>query len=289
LAVSLTWLGTGMHTEHLVDENQKEPSGPQSFKHVQDFLMEEFRLHVSYRILERLEVQTSLPIRHTIIEAGFSDANGDPLPGFESIHHRTETLFGIGDMGVGLSYTVLLPSQDLPMSVSISLGATLPSGDIEPDPFKAGEVGQEHQHIFFGTGTVNPMFGLDLSYDLGPLRLHSSTRADVPISSNQEGYTAPATFSSDLLAVISTPVEGLHPIAGMAVFQQWPAQWGDQPAKNSGRTDFLLNAGISWQPTSGIYTSFLVKVPLVIESQGGQLEIPVLLQASIGGYFNVLD
>jgi hypothetical protein len=289
LAVSLTWLGTGMHTEHPVDENQKEPSGPQSFKHIQDFLMEEFRLHVSYRILERLEVQTSLPIRHTMIEAGFSDANGDPLPGFVSIHHRTETLFGIGDMGIELSYAALMPSADLPLSVTVRLGATLPTGDIEPDPFKAGAMGQQHQHIFFGTGTVNPMFGLDLSYNLGPLRLHSATRAEVPVTQNREGYKAPTTLSSDVFAVIDTPVDGFYPIAGMGVFRQWRAHWGDQPAKNSGRTDVLLSAGISWESATGLHASILAKVPVAIETEGGQLKIPVLLQATLGGYFNLLD
>ena len=65
-----------MRADHIVAESQKEPTGPQSHRHVQDILMEEFRLTASYRIIERLAVDVMIPLRHTMIEATFEDEDG---------------------------------------------------------------------------------------------------------------------------------------------------------------------------------------------------------------------
>jgi len=278
-----------MHTEHLVDDSQKEPTGEQSAKHLQDSLMEEFRLYASYWILDNLAFDFTLPIRHTIIEASFEDANGNLLPGFTSIHHRSETLFGLGDATAGLTTTAFSGSPEVPLRIVVRVGATLPTGGIEPDPFLLGAQGKDHQHIFYGTGTVNPTLGLGLSYDFGVLKLNSNTDLTFPVTSNREGYTPPTSFLSDLLVSIPTTIGSLNAVIGSGVFQEWPAKWGDKTAKNSGRTEVSAVLGVNWNVSEGFYASLSAKVPLYIEAKGGQLEMPLILQLALAGRVNLLD
>ena len=182
-------------------EGQKEPSGPQSDRHIQDILMQEFRIQASYRILDDLSVLAVVPFRHTSIDATFKDADGNLLPNFTSIHHRTETVYGLADVGMGLDTLLVAPSTDLPMTVSVEVGTTLPTGHTEPDPFKAGEQGLDHQHLFYGTGLFNPTLGLTLAYDFEDVVLRSVTRCQIALTSNDEDYTPPSNLSSMLTGI----------------------------------------------------------------------------------------
>ena len=278
-----------MRADHIVAESQKVPTGPQSHRHVQDILMEEFRLTASYRIIERLAVDVMIPLRHTMIEATFEDEDGHVIPGFTSIHHRTETLVGLADIVLGTSLLAIKPSTELPLSLTVQVGTTLPTGNIVPDPFKLGAQGLDHQHMFFGTGTINPTVGLHVGFDFEFLRLALTNHARLVFMTNSEGYRPSTTLATDLNVIIPTPVEGLDAVIGAGVFLEGTALWDGKPALNSGRTDVLTAAGVSWDPGEGLTGSLIIKVPVYIEAKGGQLEMPLLIQATIGGRFSLTD
>ena len=108
----------------------------------------------------------AVPIRVTRLEASFHDQNGQTLESFESIHHDTETLAGLGDVRIGAQFQVLNPSIVSGLILAVGAGLEVPTGHVEPDPFELGRQGIKHQHMFFGSGTVNPYASLALNYTI---------------------------------------------------------------------------------------------------------------------------
>ena len=51
-----------------------------------------------YGLSQALELAVRIPLRVVHAEVDFVDAAGERLDGFESIHHRNETLVGLGDL-----------------------------------------------------------------------------------------------------------------------------------------------------------------------------------------------
>jgi hypothetical protein len=55
--------------------------------------------------------------------------------------------------------------------VHLRAATTLPFGRTEEDPFILGMIGQEHQHIQFGTGTFIPSLAVEAQLPTGPVVL----------------------------------------------------------------------------------------------------------------------
>ena len=70
----------------------------------------------------------------------------------EELHHRNETLVGLTDPWL----SVRAGQQRGPWSAIFRIGATLPVGNTVPNPFELAREGKVHEHIQFGTGTVDP-------------------------------------------------------------------------------------------------------------------------------------
>ncbi|HEY6065324.1 MAG TPA: hypothetical protein VIY96_04160, partial [Thermoanaerobaculia bacterium] len=108
------------------------------------------------------------------------------VPPYGDIHHRTETLRGIGDGEVALSFA-------LGRDWTAGAGVTLPFGRTEPNPIELGRRGLKHEHIQFGSGTFDPTLSLQWSRPLGKIRIGASADARIPLYENSHGFKAPAT------------------------------------------------------------------------------------------------
>ena len=75
-------------------------------------------------------------------------------------------------------------------------GISLPTGDTEPDPFALGEEGHEHQHIFFGTGTYDPIVGLEAYRTRGGLQVAGWLRLRTSLYENSFDYRAGTQVST---------------------------------------------------------------------------------------------
>ncbi|MCH2059966.1 MAG: hypothetical protein MK183_05010 [Verrucomicrobiales bacterium] len=104
------------------------------------------------------------------------------------IHHRTEDYDGIGDIELLAGHK----TKDLLKSGSIlrlGFGLALPTGKTEDDPWVLGDLGEEHLHIQFGNGTLDPIFNLYYGFPLSEktaLAIYAKTR--VPFYHNNQGY-----------------------------------------------------------------------------------------------------
>ncbi|HEY6147278.1 MAG TPA: hypothetical protein VIZ69_06255, partial [Thermoanaerobaculia bacterium] len=115
---------------------------------------------------------------------------GEPYtPPYGDIHHRTETLRGFADGQL----TAILP---LGGSVVVGAGLSIPLGRTEPNPIVLGREGKKHEHIQFGSGTVDPLVSILWSRPLPALAgivLAASADAQIPLYENSRGYRAPVS------------------------------------------------------------------------------------------------
>ena len=126
-------------------------------KHDQRFWITELRLSAAYGLSDSLAMEVQLPYRVTRTTVTFDPLGDEPLPpGYESIHHRDQTITGFADPRVGGRTGWSVAGT----SVSMLLGLTVPLGNIEPNPFELGDEGKTHEHIQYGTGTFNAVVDL---------------------------------------------------------------------------------------------------------------------------------
>jgi hypothetical protein len=103
------------------------------------------------------------------------------------LHHRDETLEGVGDLTLLLN----LRGRDLLLAGDFGhagLGFTLPTGRTEEDPYALAALGFRHQHIQFGTGTVDPVLRLDYAWQSGAFGADVSFSLRLPFYENAETY-----------------------------------------------------------------------------------------------------
>jgi hypothetical protein len=150
-----------------------------------------------YGIVPHFAGQASVPLRLVDTRTQFTDLAGQPLSlDYENIHHRDATLVGLGDMQLWAHHGWKLGE----LLVSERLGVSIPTGGVEPNPYRLGEEGLPHQHILFGTGTFDPLVAIDLAHDFGPWQLSAWAQAQIPLYRNKYGYQAGTRIIAGLLA-----------------------------------------------------------------------------------------
>lgn len=275
LRLDLHLAGTRLNASHEVDEDQGEPGVPdemQPHRHLLSLEMQDAAVSLYAGLPKRWTLELQAPLRRVHVDAEFEDGDGELLPGFESIHHRTETIRGLGDVAVAARRRLLF-AEGRRWSLDLRVGVTLPTGETEPDPFHLGEEGEEHQHIFFGHGSVDPLIGFDTGRSVGELGLQGWARARVPVTDNSHGYRAGAMVAGGFSVFRSLGSSGLMGRAQVELYHEEPSRWSGQDARNSGRTDAIAGLGLSWSPQSAPWlVHLLVRVPENLSARGGQID-----------------
>ena len=266
------------NTSHYVDPDQYEPGVPtseQADQHVVNFaffnLMPQFNFYFS----PNWDVGFQIPMRLANIDAQFLGFDGEVLDDFSSIHHRTETLIGLADIPLDVGWTLQNP---LPIGhqLTLRLGATLPVGKTEPDPFELGRQGKDHQHIFFGTGTFNPTWTLSYVLGLGEHQLFLFGEGLHALYPNEHGYQSYSMVTSG--TSFNYAINREWQISAIFIaFREWPAKWGDEVARNSGRVDVIPGAGVRWLTETGSNISLSAQFPVNVSTEGGQMRMPFLI------------
>ncbi|MCA9672843.1 MAG: hypothetical protein KC503_44930 [Myxococcales bacterium] len=277
--MSFQWTTTFLHAEHDVDHDQFEPGIPddgQARRHVLDFLLMDWNVSALYGFHRRFGVELSVPIRINVARAAFEDAGGTELPGFRSIHHREETLFGIGDVSAGVRVGVVRPTGPRGWYLDLRAGVSFPTGGTEHNPFELGRQGKDHQHIFFGTGTFVPVLGFETSYAFQRFQLIGWGTAQLSLYSNSRDYRASTRINAGVGAQSGFGLKTWRFLLQPEVFHETPAKWGNEDARNSGRTDLIITGGAFFRPTPSWQLFAMVKVPVYRHTVGGQLNLPVV-------------
>jgi hypothetical protein len=226
--------------------------------------------------------RSRLRLNYTTIQ--FQRLDGTPVTlDYENIHHRNETLIGLGDPWLLGRYTFPLG----PVRLSARAGFTVPLGRTVEDPFALGRAGLPHQHVQFGTGTVQPLLALEAQRTWGSWSAQAWGTAQLSVAENSHGFRPGHRFGLGASGEVRL-VGSLRAAAGADVANEQPERWGGviQQDGNLGRTDVLVGGGLFWG-TRAVQLGLLLRVPVYSHIIGhhGQLEYPGLLNLNVGTVF----
>lgn len=280
LSLGLQWQFSYASAQHGVDEEQFEPGiadDAQARTHVTDLLFSDWSFTARLGLSSRVGIELLVPLRLVDVDASFLDDAGNELEDFTSIHHRDETLVGLGDVMLRHRYRLLRQGADSRATLDLLVGLTFPTGSTEPNPFELGRARDPHQHMFFGTGTVNPLGGLDSSYAFDSWTLLGWASVRAGLFENEFGYRGPTQVAGGVGARTGFGLDDWSFLLGPEIYFETPAQWSGEDAENSGRVDVIGTAGVFWTPSERVATHLVVKVPVTVRSEGGQLRMPVVV------------
>jgi hypothetical protein len=154
-------------------------------RHVVSLELFHTELDADYGVTQGLTLSLRIPYDVKNQKVRYTTLAGEPyVPPYGDIHHRTETLVGVSDGQI----TALFP---LGSALLIGAGVSLPMGQTEPNPIVLGREGKKHEHIQFGSGTVDPLVSISWSRPLGRFLLAAYADAQVPLYENSQGFRAP--------------------------------------------------------------------------------------------------
>ena len=288
--IGLSMMGSYVEASHTVDPLQWEPGIPddeQAHVHGLDIGMMQWDLDAQFGLHERFAIELQVPVRATVIAASFEYDQGNDLPDFSSIHHRDETIAGLGDVMLGGRIGVVRPEDVDRWTLALRVGLTLPTGKTEENPFLLGAMGEEHQHMFFGNGTVDPTAGFDTNLAFDKWSLVGWTAARIPLYANKHGYRGSRIVVGGIGARSGFGLEKWSFLLQPEVYYETPAQWANTAALNSGRTSLIATAGAFVMPKPGWLIHLQAKIPYKTWAQGGQLRWPFVAVAGFSYTFDV--
>lgn len=289
--VGLVMLGSYLRASHDVDPGQEEPGlsdEDQPANHDLRIGMLQWDIDAQLGVHKRFAFEFLLPVRTTFINATFTHADGRTLDDIDSIHHRDETIAGVGDVTIGGRTGLVLPTDVPRWTLALRTGLSFPTGRIEPDPFVLGEGGNEHQHMFFGSGTFDPVVGFDTNVAFDRWGLVGWAVSKIPLYANKHGYQGSKVVLGGAGAVSSFGLKRWSFLLQPEVYFETPARWGGEAARNSGRTSLIATGGVFLRPAEGWQLQVLAKIPYYTWAQGGQLRWPFVAMLGFSYTFDVV-
>lgn len=257
--------------------------------HDLNLFFSELRLHAEYGITRWLSVDLLWSLRIVHVDFKLEDAaTRMPItpPFGPDIHHRTETLVGLSDPWLSFRAAQLLG----PWAFVFRAGITFPVGDTVPNPFALGREGKSHEHIQFGSGTFDPLVGVEVRRQIQRFSLGGWMLAKTSLYQNSYGYQA----GSQLLAGINL-ASGLWTkdwwfMLGTLVYNEQPERWSGvtETEGNLGRTDLLLETSISWRFHDKWSATLAAKFPVYSHAVGAQLNTPAIAEIGLSRSFDLI-
>ena len=251
----------------------------------------ELRLLGEYGLAPDFAVQASVPVRMITTRTRFTDLAGQPVTlDYQNIHHHDETLWGLGDVAVyGHSGLKL---EEAGLGLGARLGLNLPLGRIQPNPYTLSALGLPHEHLQFGTGTFDPLLGLDVSHDFGPVALAGFGHAQLPLYQGRQGYRAGARLLAG--AVVTSRLGFVNPTfrLGLTGFHESAERWdGVVPNEdgNQGRTDLYLGGGVTLPFAVDWSVSVDLRSRIYGRAVNAQLSLPLVVEVSVGRLLHLED
>lgn len=285
LTLNLTTALLPIHSEEVLAEAQ----GPVLYDTRLRVL--ETRLATEYAVRSWLAVGLALPFRVVDVDVAFRDpTTGDPVAPPSTIHSRTETLRGIGDP----SWVVHAAREIAGYRLHARVGTSLPLGRIEDDPHLLGSIGQDHQHIQFGTGSIIPFAAIEAQRSFGSGRARATLAAwalaHVSLYDNAKGFRAGDRISAGLSAATAFGLRSWTFGAALEGHGETAETWQDvvyQDEGNAGRFDLLAGGGATWHAMDHLAVIADAKLPVHSRISGTQLDYGLVVGLGVVATFDL--
>ena len=204
------------------------------------------------------------------------DFAGDP----NSIHHRNESVNGLGDTRITLRHLVLNEAFGPGERMFIGAGLIVPSKNtLTGDPFSLGKLGSEHIHFSLSEGVYKT--SVELQYFK---RTHSSIfygsvlRWTTPVTQNEYGFISGSQLDISVMAYLQSKsiLKGMPFLTISGLFRT-PDYWNGENTPNSGASILQIGVGEIWKVGNNV-VSFSVRAPIIFssgvaaEGQGGDID-----------------
>ena len=182
-----------------------------------------------------------VPVDMKVMGIEYTDTNGNPFdPPYGNIHHRNETLAGLGDAEVELQYFWGIGDDWV---VGGGLGSMLPLGRTEEDPYILAAQSLEHQHMQMGGGTFDPIWSVSMvqtghrwgftAHGKGRFALYENSKLYRSSPYAQLGVGPTYRFTTKTM--LTTEIRAQ---------KDWQAEWNGEPDRMSGRTLFTVGSAL---------------------------------------------
>jgi hypothetical protein len=247
LRVSAALTGTTVHVVHEAGCRDlavcfEIPAQP-LYLHDQRLYPLELRLSAEYGVNKTFGIEGQVPFRLVRTTIEYTTPDGAPYEPLDAdVHHRDETIAGPGDLWLLVRIGGIADGWWL----AARSGISLPVGKTEENPFELGDRGLPHQHIQFGSGTFDPVLGLEASKAFGDITLDLFAQGQASLYENRHGYRAPWRIYGGI-AVGTRLVGDLSGSVGVDAFHDAAERWDGRIRQdgNLGRTEVLATAGLT--------------------------------------------
>jgi thiol-disulfide isomerase/thioredoxin len=254
----------------------------------------EFGAFASLALRDWLALELRVPYRVVRSEATFHDASGNDLD-FDSIHHRDETLTGLGDIELWDRFRLLGPGAEARSTLDLRLGVALPTGNIVDDPYLLGLQRRTHQHVFFGTGTLDPIAGADFWHRFSGVTLNAYTSVRATLYENARGYRAGSRATIGASLQTGFGLERWTFLAGLELYHERPGKWASgaqelkEEAADAGRTSIIPGLGAVFAPSENVWLRAIVRRPFSTSGGHAELEIPLIANLGVEVAFDAFQ
>lgn len=263
--------------------------GPATVIHDQDIVTNETRLAAELGVTPWLAAGLVLPLRVFDTSIRYLDASGEEVQ-IENpfIHHHDETLVGLGDPWLYARTSRRAGG----FMLGARLGVSLPLGRTEEDPFELGDMGLAHEHSQFGSGTLQPLLGVEAARTFGSVRAEVFGLTLQSLYENKHGYYAGDRYAGGAGVASSLGTTKWRFRTTVEIQHETAERWNGivrTDEGNTGRTDVLAGAEVMFRLTDDWHAGVSVKVPVYTHVQGGQLDMSPYLGLSLGWQVHLLE
>lgn len=269
---------------HAVSANDVEPDlAEQPAEHLVKLVWLELDLRASLAVSERAALELLLPFRMVDLSPvliGLPEAR-------PSEHHQRKTHVMIGDIELGLRYRILGAEPRAQLLLDFRTGIFVPLARVPIDPGLAEGSSQPHEHISFGSGTVDPLAGLQMTVPLDRgLSIAGFAWTRVPLYRGRQGYRAGPRVSAGAGVEYLGSTIGAHFILGF--YYEGQSDWASGRIDElSGQVMINVSAAIILFPQSGLPLEIGFVLP--VELGGGSSDVHSIgtLNLSLKGSFDL--
>ena len=213
-------------------------------EHHQGIFLNRFQSNVSFGLGDGWQIKADIPFDVKVLTIEYTTPDGKSYtPPYGNIHHREETLKGLGDSRLELQQFRRVGDTWV---IGGGLGSMIPLGRIEENPYALTEQGLTHQHIQMGGGTFDPIASLTaiatghqwgfVSQASGKAALYENRLGFKPSSEIRFSVGPSYRFSPKLMAT-----------ADIKYQRDWQATWDGEPDPLTGRTSLELGGSMIYR------------------------------------------
>ncbi len=256
--------------------------------HDQTIDLFELRANLELGLTPRWALVALIPFRTVRTDITYRDLDGNEITlDYENIHHRDETLYGIADPWILSRFG----GNAGKWGYDLRAGLTLPIGHTEEDPFAAADEGREHEHIQFGTGTVNPVLGFGFRRPMESWMFDAWGISYLVLYESSKGYEAGNRYGLGSGVSYRGSGSRIWSLRGGFEAQQEQAEhWNGvihRSDGNQGRRDVYLDANGAVRISKEWFLTGTLKVPLYTHVVGGELDFPAIFEVGFARSFEL--